>query len=173
MGLVKLRSFLLLPALAVLAVAPSGGWSAAEDDAPVTRKEVADAIAKVEGALSRSLKLSFKKTTMPADGQAATRGEIIGELERMVASTRSEYRWTPRAYRTNQTAVFAVNEPFDGERIMRLARLGFVAPVGPLAIGPGKGLTPEQFGDALGLCASQIASLTHKSSAKFTPWLMP
>jgi hypothetical protein len=57
--------------------------------------------------------------------------------------------------------------------IEALVAWGFVAPVGPLVVGPGDTLTAAQAGDALGYFFSQVALLSHRADPKWTPRLQP
>lgn len=138
----------------------------AQDDL-VTSAEMSKALGRVQVALSKSSGVAFKP--IPAgSAKPATRKEIVKVLNDMFEAAKPKFVFTPRPYRTVDEPVLKANDPATAKTIKKLARFGAMAPVGPLAVGPKDGLTPEQFGDAVGMVVLQIAALTHTPSPKWT-----
>lgn len=138
----------------------------AQDDF-VTSAEMSKALGRVQVALTKSSGVTFKPVP-EGTAKAATRKEIIKVLNDMFEAARPKFVITPRPYRTDDAPVVKANDAETAKTIKKLARYGAMAPVGPLAIGPKDGLTPEQFGDAVGMVVVQIAALTHTPSPKWT-----
>lgn len=110
----------------------------------------------------------------PVGSGAVSRGEVLEDLERLMEHYRPVFRVTPRPLPVVAEAVEGSGLDAAGkERLEKLVRWGFVAPVGPLAWGEGRGLTGEEAGDALGFFYARVALLTTQPDPKWTPALQP
>lgn len=154
---------------AVVALLLSAFASAA---VPVRHDEVIRAINTVENAMRRSLGMPQIK---PAAGQkrAATRREVLAEIDRLFVVFKPQFRVTPRPYRTNFSAIEKAWKGDDAAVVKKLVRWGMIAPVGPLATGTGPNMDLRHFGDALGYAFLQIANLTNQPDPRWSPDLMP
>lgn len=157
----------LLTALVVAGAA--GAWA---DDAPVTKREFTLIFSEVEAAMNRGLKLAIPERKAVADKAAMSRSAMLKEFEQLLEQAKPKFTMTPRPYRFDEELIKKHNKGEDARRVMRMARLGLIAPAGPLSIGPDAGLTPAQFGDALGMFVSQIAALSHHPNPLWTPGMM-
>lgn len=104
----------------------------------------------------------------------ATRSEMVDELHQMFLNFRPSLRGRPTTVPFRNYAIERCNLPPPAkESAFELLDWGFVAPVGPLMTGSTDSLTPEEYGDCLGLFLCRLADLTHPWSAAFSPDNMP
>jgi hypothetical protein len=128
-------------------------------------------MARFETVIAKRLSVTIPSTKLKGS-QVATRAEIAAEFVRVLAAVQPSFRFTPRPYRVIESSLKAHNSGAAVDQLRRLIRLGMAGPVGPLAAG-GAGLSPEEFGDALGLFMTQLAAYTHQPDPKWTPSLQP
>lgn len=136
---------------------------------PVTDNDLRQTMYKADKALSTVLKLNPPSPVEKGTSQPATRAQIIAEFDRIFEKARPKFRMTPRPYRVEKEAITKHNSGKTAETLEKLIRWGVVGPVGPLVVGPTDTLTPQQYGDALGLLFVQLASLTHTPSLAGNP----
>lgn len=136
---------------------------------PVTAREAREAFTKVAALLMKTNGRPLGTTSIPAADRPATRAEIVAEMARLYKAAEPAFRFTP-APTTHDASKFRIDAaqkaPLD-----RLVTRGAVARIGPLAVGPTLGLTPKQFGDALGFFMARVSQLSHLPSPKWTPML--
>lgn len=140
-----------------------------DEKSPVTLDEVRASFARLEAVLVKRHKVSIPATKLPAGSSPATRAQIVGEIVRLFDALRPKFRFTPRPPRTYDAVIDARNDPALAKDLNRLIRFGMVAPVGPLATGPGPNLTPQQLGDALGFAFVQMGGMLHQPDPKWSP----
>lgn len=155
--------------LSALPIAFAAGIALA--DPPVTRDEVSKSLARFETVVAKRLSITIPPSKLRG-AQTASRAEIAAEFVRILDAVQPSFRFTPRPYRVVESSLRGYNKGVAVDHMRRLIRLGMAGPVGPLAAG-GEGLSPEEFGDALGLFMTQLASYTHQPDPKWTPSLQP
>ena len=143
--------------------------AAIEDIRPVTAREASSALRRMTGLFERvnGSKLGTVGI-VPAD-RPATRTEIVLELDRIFRSASPNFRFTPAPTKYDP-ALFRIDAS-QRPALARLVTVGCVAKIGPLAVGPTSGLTPKEFGDALGMFMARLAQMSHLPSPKWTPML--
>jgi hypothetical protein len=160
-------------AQAEAAWAQAPGTPAGEAQAPVTQAEAAAAMDRAEAIVRRVLGLpeAALRPAPPASDAPATRSGIVRDFGRLFRLAEPRFVFTPRPQRFDAARLRRLPAASDQAQLERLVRWGAVAPYGPLATNPG-GLSPEEFGDALGFLVARIAELTHTPDARFSPGLM-
>lgn len=139
-------------------------------NAPVTINEVNAVLSKVDAGVRKVIGLKTGPTFALLGTRAATRAEIILALDKMAAAYRPRFRYTPRPFRTERAVIESFNpDPKVREALIRLSKLGCVGTVGPLVVGPGDGIGPEEFAEAVGYFVAQISSLTYFADPRFVP----
>jgi hypothetical protein len=141
------------------------------NNAPVTEAEVALSVARMEQAIQSVLRITaMPKRPIRASNQVATREHIVREFDRLFELARPHFKFTPNQVRFDATMlnIGAAERP----ALEKLIGWGAVAKVGPLATSPTPGLTPREYGDALGFMLLRIADLTHTPSSRWSPYLM-
>jgi len=139
------------------------------DTRPVTAREVRESFDRVSGLYKKVNDKSWGTTAVPAADRAATRTEIVAEMARIYKAAASSIRFTPAASKFDP-AKFRIDASVKPS-LSKLVSLGYVAPIGPLAVGPQPGLTTKEFGDALGFFVARLSQTTHLPSSKWTPML--
>ena len=139
------------------------------DDRPVTAREAASAFDRVANLFHRADGASLGATSIPPLDRPATRTEIVAEMDRFLRAAEPILRFTPAPER-HDPSVFRI-EADERIALDRLVTVGCVAKIGPLAVGPSTGLTPSQFGDAMGFFVARLAQMSHLPSPKWTPML--
>ena len=102
-----------------------------------------------------------------------TRTEIITALKGTFDHFRPKFRVAPRPGFVDMKAIKERNPLTTQSNLEILVKWGMIGPVGPLVVGPGENLSPQQVGDALGYFFSQLTILTHKALPKWTPKIEP
>lgn len=162
----KLTSVLLTGALVASVFAQKSPY--------VTRGEFYVTLNKLTSATDSVLGLPRKSGAKPDRADALiTRAEMASALKETFDHFRPKFKVAPRPYQVVSKALTDKNEPAAQKDLELLIKWGFVAPVGPLVVGPGPNLSPKQAGDALGYFFSQMSVLTHRADAKWTPRLEP
>ena len=136
---------------------------------PVTAREAHEAFARLGALLKKTNALPMGTPGIPLADRPATRAEMVAEMARLAKANEPAFRFVPAPvpHDPHLFNIVAAQRP----SLDRLVTLGSVARIGPLAVGPGAGLTPAQFGDALGFFAARIAQMSHLPSPKWTPML--
>jgi hypothetical protein len=155
----------LVPFVALSAVMALGA------EKPVTVGELSQTVAKVEPILRRTLGLPMVAVKVKPGSTMATRAQILAEMDRFFILAWPKLKLTPVPASVNLKR-FGLTDPKARMQAIRLIQFGALAPVGPLVTGPEKGLSPHQFGDAMGYFLARVAELTHTPSNEFTPALM-
>ncbi|MCH7946112.1 MAG: hypothetical protein IIC73_08895 [Armatimonadetes bacterium] len=161
-----------LVSLAVAAVCL--GTSAYAQAAPVTVAEANTVFAKIDDAVREVLKMKKAEKGPIGQNRPVTRAEVVAQMERIFKSVRPKFQFTPRPFRTEVGVIKRFNaDPKTQERMEKLVRWGFLAPVGPLVVGPGDSLSIPAFGDAVGYFLSQMAAMTYFADPDWVPELPP
>ncbi|MCW5936325.1 MAG: hypothetical protein KIT11_03340 [Fimbriimonadaceae bacterium] len=141
--------------------------------APVTRGEAHVVLSRFDRAASKVLGLEAPPMVKVAEpDKPITRGEIIKLLREKLDRFRPKFVVTPRPSPIDRKALESRNKPNVRQDLEPLLRSGFVAPVGPVVVGPAETLTVDEFADLVGFFFSRLADLTHKPSAQFSPEIM-
>jgi hypothetical protein len=143
--------------------------AATADGKPVTAKEVRESFVRAGELIKKVGQRSSGAPAIAANNRPATRSEVVAEMARIYKAAEPGFRFTP------------VSVPFDPSKfkidatqkpaLSMLVTRGFVARIGPLAVGPQPGLTTKEFGDALGFFLARLSQLSHLPSSKWTPML--
>lgn len=140
----------------------------------VTRGEFYVTLNKLTAATDSLLGLPKRSGAKPDRPDALlTRAEMARAFKDTFDHFRPKFKVTPRPYQVVKKALADKNEPATQQDLELLIKWGFVAPVGPLVVGPGPNLSAKQAGDALGYFFSQLSVLTHRADPKWTPRLEP
>jgi len=143
---------------------------ASEADAkPVTAREVRESFVRTIGLMEKVRGSSLGKPALPAADRPATRAEIVGEMNRLFRAAQPGFFFTPAPV-AHDASVFRIDAA-QKSALDKLVTLGFVAKIGPLAVGPQPGLTTKQFGDALGFFMARASQLSHLPNSRWTPML--
>ncbi len=141
----------------------------AVDAAPVTAREVRVAFVRAATLLFKVNGRALGTPRVPEADRAATRAEIVAEMGRFYTQAETTFRFIPANVRHDPTKY-----RMDASQRVTLDKLvtrGCVAPIGPLAVGPSAGLTPKEFGDALGFFVARLGQMGHLPSPQWTPIL--
>lgn len=140
----------------------------------VTRGQFWVAYDKLRISCDQVLGIPARSGTKPAKpDELITRAEVSKSLSDLMTHYKPQFRVTPRPAWIDKKALTSNNDPETAKLLEPLVKWGFVAPVGPLVVGPGKNLTSQQTGDALGYFYLQISVLTKKALPKWTPSINP
>lgn len=139
---------------------------------PVSQAEVRAVFIRVNKILSDSelVKRPVGDPFIPDHKTPATRSQIVAELSRVYQSASPSFKVSLRPVKVDLKAI-RVPDAATRRRLTTLIAAGTVARYGPLASGPGPGLTTSEFGDALGFFLARISELTNMPSSKWTPYL--
>ena len=139
-------------------------------NAPVTQAEAKAAFSKAERVLRASLNLPAKGSSpLTAGTKPVTRTQVVGEFNRLYKMILPSAKLTPRPVKFDQARLRMSGS--SRADLVKLVRLGAIAPIGPVAAGPKDSLTVAEFGDALGYFLARMAEITHMPSRKWTPAL--
>lgn len=139
-------------------------------NAPVTQAEAKVAFTRTERVLRTALNLSGSSTSpLGVSGKPITRAQVVGEFNRLYKLVLPNAKLTPRPVKFDSARLRMTGT--SRMELLKLVKLGAIAPVGPVAAGPKDSLTVAEFGDALGFFLSRMAEITHTPSRKWTPAL--
>ena len=142
-------------------------------DPNVRVSEVSASFVRVAKAIKAVLGVSVKPSKLGGehDGEA-TRAQIISEMSRLVESVRGSLTYTPTWVQFDAKLIKSRNDKGAVTNLSGLIKWGYVGPVSTLATGPAKGISIEDFGDALGFFIERLSDLTHTPRVKWSPYLM-
>jgi hypothetical protein len=143
--------------------------AAAADVKPVTAREARETFLRVEDLLRKVNGKPLGMPTIAAADRPVTRVEVVSEMARLYKAAEPIFKFTPAPV-PHDKSKFKIDAAV-APALDRLVTRGCVARIGPLAVGPGPGLTPKQFGDAVGFFTSRVQQMVHLPSAKWTPML--
>lgn len=143
--------------------------SAEADNKPVTAREARESFSRVIALVTKVNGRPLGTPKIVAADRPATRSEIVAEMDRIFLAAQSGFFYTPAAVK-HDASKFKIDAA-QKAALDRLVNRGFVARIGPLAVGPQAGLTVKQFGDALGFFMARASQLSHLPSARWTPML--
>jgi hypothetical protein len=140
-------------------------------NAPVTAREAREAFGRAATLLLKVNGRSLGASGIPAAERPVTRGEVVAEMARLYNAAEPTFRFIPIAapYDPSKFRIDLGQRPSLTKLVVR----GCVGRIAPLAVGPGPGLTPSQFGDALGFFMARLAQMSHLPSPEWTPSLQP
>jgi hypothetical protein len=142
----------------------------AATSAPVTQAEAKTAFTKAERVLRAALNLPAKGSSpLTAGPRPVTRAQVVGEFNRLYKMVLPSAKLTPRPVKFDQARLRMTGA--SRADLVKLVRLGAIAPIGPVAAGRKDSLTVAEFGDALGYFLVRMAEITHMPSRKWTPAL--
>lgn len=141
---------------------------------PVTVAEANAVFAKIEGAVRDVLKMEKAEKGPVGEDRPITRAEVVQRMDKIFQSVKPKFQFTPRPFRTEEAVIKRFNDDPKTQALMKnLVRWGFVAPVGPLVVGPDDSLMIPAFGDAVGYFLSQLAAMTYFADPNWVPALQP
>lgn len=159
-----MKAFLALLVLCV------GGFAPVQSPAPVTGREARAAFQRATKLITQTLGLSTATPTFKGSSNVASREQIVASLAELYRVIEPKIVVTPPPTRFDPAVITLKNQArIDAETLIKL---GFVDRVGPLVAGKSPGLTPREFGDALGYFLARVADVTHTPSSKYSPALM-
>lgn len=139
-------------------------------NAPVTQAEAKAVFSRAEKILRSTLNLSGSGVSpVAASAKPITRAQVVSEFSRLYKMVSPSAKLTPRPVKFDQARLRMTGTARAD--LVKLVRLGAIAPIGPVAAGPKDSLTVAQFGDALGFFLARMAEITHMPSRKWTPAL--
>lgn len=139
-------------------------------NAPVSQAEAKAVFSRTERVLRTALNMSGSGVSpLAASGQPVTRAQVVGEFTRLYKMVSPSVKLTPRPVKFDNARLKMSGAPRAD--LVKLVRMGAIAPVGPVAAGPKDSLTVAEFGDALGYFLARMAEITHMPSRKWTPAL--
>lgn len=138
--------------------------------APVTQAEAKAVFSRAERVLRTALNLSGSSVSpLSTSTKPVTRAQVVGEFNRLYKMVLPSAKLTPRPVKFDSARLkMAGAQKAD---LVKLVRLGAIAPVGPVAAGTRDSLTVVELGDALGFFLARMAEITHLPSRKWTPAL--
>ncbi len=144
----------------------------AKSSEPVTETSFLSAAYRLCAAADKTVGLKPLATpTAQNPTKPVRRSQVVATLHTLFEHFRPKFRMAPRPWPCDTEAIAKHNAPSDRPVLESLVKWGFVAPVGPIVIGPDDKLTPAEVGDALGIFFCQVAYLTHTPDPKWTPGL--
>ncbi|MCH8978337.1 MAG: hypothetical protein IH945_03735 [Armatimonadetes bacterium] len=148
------------------------GSSAFAQDAPVTVAEANAVFAKIDAAVRDVMKMKPADKGPVGEDRPITRAEVVQRMESIFQSMRPKFQFTPRPFRREPGVIKRFNaDPKTQEKMEMLVRWGFLAPVGPLVVGPADSVSIAVFGDAVGYYLSQMAAMTYFADPNWVPAL--
>lgn len=137
---------------------------------PVTATEARLTFIKQRQAVARGFHTKLDlAVSIPSGNRAVTRDEVIHEMWRFYRSSRGLVKLTPRPIAFD-ASVLKVGSKATLPELKALVRLGFVAKIGPLAVGPKNSIAIPDFGDSVGYFIARLAQVTHQPN-KWSPTL--
>ena len=150
------------------------GTTACAQAPPVTVAEANAVFTKIDDAVRVVLKMKKAAKGPVGQNRPITRAEVVAKMERIFKAIRPKFQFTPRPFRTEVGVIKRFNaDPKTQEQMEMLVRWGFLAPVGPLVVGPGDSLSIPVFGNAVGYFLSQLAAMTYFADPDWVPQLQP
>ncbi len=139
---------------------------------PVTEAEGMGVILKVEDVMGKVLGVKPPARSLRPwnKTKAMTRAAMIDEFDKLFALAKPQFKYTQDPQTFDKSLLKA-----PAPQLVKLEKLiaaGVVAPLGPLATGPGDTMKLREFGDAIGYFITSIASLTHTPSSRWSPYLV-
>jgi hypothetical protein len=154
--------------VATLALALTVGGQ--DMNSPVTFGEVKDVFHQVQEAMAKSVHEPVGAFAGLADSsKPASREVIIDEFDRLSHLYESAYVIKPRTQLIKPSLIKLAGP--EKSRATRLIKLGFLAPVSQLVVGPSDTLGPLQFGMDVAFFIERFADMTHTPSIKWSPYL--
>lgn len=160
--------FKSVAALALVLVS-AGSFAQSAD---LSRQDAEIALQRLRSAVRQVLNVPAKPAKPLTGSTAVTRAEVIDQLYDLYQMSRPAFRQNFAPQAVNQSAIDKGLPVAARVKARELVRLGLVAPIGPVITNSRPGLTPEQFGDALGLFVARLSEFTHTASARWSPHLM-
>jgi len=136
----------------------------------VTRAEAAAVFEEARRAIKTAHIGGGGKSSIPSDGQAVTRDEVIVEMAKIFEASKKSIRIVP-THDSFDATLLKVGSPAAKAELSKLIAWGFVAPVGPLATGPKPTISIQDLGDALGFFISRLSDITHMPSTRWSPYI--
>jgi len=162
-----LMRFALLTALLGIGVS-------AHAQAPVTVAEADAVFQRIDKAISDVLKIKPAEKKPFGPNRAITRSEVVERMDVLFKRYKPHFQYTPRPYRYEVDVIKQYNKDAETQKtIEKLAKWGFLAPVGPVVTGSEPSLSLTEFADAVGYFMSQTAALTYFADPKWVPNLQP
>ena len=158
------RILLALALVASLAAAVAQGTASKG----VTLDEGKSALAKVSGVLSRRHSVELPVPDWKG-GQEVHREQVVTVLADWAKRIEPKLRAKMRAERFDKAAISDGLPQAAQADALALIQAGFAAPVGPMIVGPNEGLSPEEFGDAMGYFTARLEGLAALNDPDYTP----
>lgn len=138
-------------------------------NAPVSQSEARTVFVKVESLMRKSLDLPAAKpgVGIPQSSAAVKRSQVVAEFARIYQVVRPKVKLTPRDTAFDPKVV-KLTDAKQKANLLALIKMGAVARIGPLSVGPTDSLTVPEFGDAVGFFISRMAFMTHLPSSDWT-----
>ena len=156
--------------LAVFGAVLMSGLGSAEKPVEFAKhNDFVTVIKTLDGAAAKRLKL-IPLEVVKRDGDLS-RKELIMVLHQAYTHYEPKFRVTPRPFDSYDRVVQENNESEQAKILLKLSKLGLVAPVGPVVVGKNDRLTALEVGDALGFFYSKIAVYSHQPDPLWTPEL--
>lgn len=164
-----LKRIALLSGIALLSTV---AW--AQRPAPVTVGEADAVLQRVDAVIREVLEMKPAEKKKFGPDRAITRAEVVAKLDALFESYKPHFQYTPRPARMSLDVIKRFNTDLKTQKHMeKLARWGFLAPVGPVVTGSADTLSIPAFADAVGFFMSQTAALTYFADPKWVPNLQP
>lgn len=141
-------------------------------EAPVTCDEARTTFTRVESILRKALRLPGQTgiVSIPGGKSPVSRTQVVAEFSRIYEVVKPKVKLSPAPV-VYDASVIKISDAKQRANAEKLIRLGAVAKIGPLVVGPSDTLTIPQFGDAVGFFMARMAFITHMPSNKWTPGL--
>ena len=153
-------------------VLSSVAWT--QSKAPVTVAEADAVFQKIDASIRSVLKIKPVDKKRFGPDRPITRAEVVARLDALFDTYRPKFQYTPRPFRYAPDVIKRFNtDVVTQNRMERLVRWGFLAPVGPVVTSPTDTLTIPEFADAVGYFMSQTAALTYFADPRWVPNLQP
>lgn len=143
-------------------------------NAPVTRREAATTVARMEQIIKKVVfKMPSRGTSkIPLDNKPVQRIEILREFNRLFELCRPKFKFTPdmTAYDAKD---FTIGNDATAKSVAgKLVNWGAIGKVAPLVSSSKATVTVSEFGDAVGFFLARMSELTHSPSINFSPPMM-
>lgn len=143
------------------------------DNGHVTLTELYATIERVELGVRRVVLASAQAPLTRKDVQdrVAKRTEITAEFWRLFQLAKPHFKFTPKAvvYKPDMISIPAADP--QRKPLETMIRFGFIGKVAPLATSSAPSLSIPDYGDALGYFIARMSDLTHTPSAKWSPYM--
>lgn len=142
------------------------------DSSPLTLVEMAAVMQQVETAVQTVVLRNYKPVARTKYGEGTAKTPlIVSEFGRLFSLSKPRFKITPTPLPVNQKVLSIKSGDPARPKLEALIKWGFVGRVSPLATSPKLTLTPEQFGDAVGLFLARMAELTHTPDSRWSPYM--